>query len=59
MKKFTVSVYETIEYEVTVEAKDAETAERLAEEVIVDTEDRNQYFHSCSERGVSECKEVK
>lgn len=50
MSAYLVTITETIEYEVTVEAATVEQAEAMGEDKIVDSENRDQYFNNCSER---------
>lgn len=44
MRTFTVTIVETVEYEVQVDALDSGEAQEQAEEMLCDADDPNEYF---------------
>jgi DpnD/PcfM-like protein len=58
MKKFRVTIEETVVYKIVVEAEDEEQAKAMAEEVFVQSEHINEFFSHVPERDAIDVEEV-
>jgi hypothetical protein len=58
LKKYRVTIEETVIYDVEVEAEDRRGAETVAVDRLIDA-DNNRYFTAVTERDVTRVKELK
>ena len=59
MPKFKVTIEETAVYIIEVEAADEDAAAEAAEEVFVQSEDRDKFFSHVPDRGAIEIEEIR